>query len=297
MERAPLPAVDAYGVWTGREAIFLLGVHDRMQGQAYDPATGAWRTIAAAPIDWHSGAVAVWTGSEVVVWGGGDPGDASVAGGAAYDPVADTWRTIADAPIGLNHASGIWTGREVIVFGSLLDDRNRAATSVAVGAAYDPATDRWGVLSPSRLSPQATTAAWLGTRMVAWDYEARSQEYDPIRDEWSTPVEMPLSFDECYPASAVARGVLFAYFCGRAALYDADPGTWHRIQGGPLEENIGSGAGAVKLWRFAQLQSTGSAVFLLAEGVTVGETGEVCYGCSGSPTSFWAYRPPADRGA
>jgi hypothetical protein len=31
-------------------------------------------------------------------------------------------------PFGLNLASGVWTCREVVVFGSLLDGRNRAAT-------------------------------------------------------------------------------------------------------------------------------------------------------------------------
>jgi hypothetical protein len=34
------------------------------------------------------------------------------------------------------------------------------------------------------------------------------------------------------------------------------------------------------------------ALFLLAEGLTVDRQGTPCYGCEGSPHSFWAYRPP-----
>ena len=295
LEDASAPGANAEAVWTGKEAIFLFGAKGSLQGQAYNPATGTWRTIAVAPIGSRYGAVAVWTGSEVVVWGGGDPGDRTVSSGAAYDPIGDTWRRISTAPIGLNLASGMWTRREMLVFGSLLDDRNLADTKTSVGAAYNPATDAWRKLPPSQLSPQATSAVWVRDRMVAWDYEVHSQEYDLARNEWSAPVEMPLDFSECYPQSAVARNLVFAFFCGRAALYDTGSGTWEEVHGGPLDEEVDSEASgrAIKLWRFAELASANDTVFMLAKGVTVDETGEACYGCPGSPVSFWAYRPPA----
>ncbi|HET6713019.1 MAG TPA: hypothetical protein VFI59_04830 [Actinomycetota bacterium] len=41
----------------------------------------------------------------------------------------------------LNLAAGVWTGEEMIVFGSLLDGRNIASTQTAVGALYDPKFD------------------------------------------------------------------------------------------------------------------------------------------------------------
>jgi hypothetical protein len=91
----------------------------------------------------------------------------------------------------------------------------------------------------------------------------------------------------------VVGGGVFAFFCGHAALYDTDSGTWEEIHGGLLNEEIESEAydHALKLWRFAQLASNGDTVFLLAEGITLEESGEACYGCPGSPVSFWAYRP------
>lgn len=298
LKSAPVAGANAIGtetIWTGEEAIFLLAAPDRLEGLAYDPATDTWRTIATAPLSSRSEAVAVWTGSEVIVWGGGAPDDPMAASGAAYDPIEDEWRRIADAPIELNLVSGMWTGREMLVFGSLLDNRNIAETKTSVGAAYDPAADTWRELPPSDLSPQATSAVWVGSRMVAWDYEVHSQEYDPARNVWSDSVKMPLDFSECYPDSVVVTDLVFGFFCGHAALYDAGSGTWEEIHGGPLDEEVESEAygRAIKLWRFAQLASTGDTVFMLAEGITLEKTGEACYGCPDSPVSFWAYRPPA----
>jgi len=89
---------------------------------------------------------------------------------------------------------------------------------------------------------------------------------------------------------------LFAFFCGRAALDDAADGTWGEIHGGPLEAEVEEGSGrSYKLWRFASLVPAGNVVFLAMEGITTSDRGEVCYGCSGSPISYWAYRPPAGR--
>lgn len=166
---APLAATSADAIWTGEEAIFLHPVNGRLGGQAYHPRTGGWRAISIAPIAPRDGSVQVWTGSELIVWGGGKPGSSTVTKGVAYHPAGDAWRAIDRAPIGLNLASGMWTGRELLVFGSLLDGRNVADTRTSVGAAYDPLRDAWRKLSPSRLSPQATSAVWLKGRIVAWD--------------------------------------------------------------------------------------------------------------------------------
>ncbi|HEV8564121.1 MAG TPA: hypothetical protein VGR41_04355 [Actinomycetota bacterium] len=295
LPEAPVASSGADGTWTGEEAIFLrFRDGRRLDGAAYDPATDAWYRIGAAPIRAEYGTAEVWTGSELVVFGGGERHERSTANGAAYDPKTDAWRRIAEAPIGLNASSGMWTGREVLVFGSLLDNRNHAATTTSVGAAYDPDRDRWRELPPSALSPQATSAVWVGDRMVAWDYEVHSQEYDPTRDEWTSPVRMPLDFSECYPASVPVRDFVFAFFCGRIALYDSEPGMWSEIHGGLIDEEIWSKAYEryLKVWRFADLVSTGDVVFLSAQGLTLNAKGVACYGCAGAEESFWAYRPP-----
>jgi hypothetical protein len=289
---APAAAGAPHAVWTGSEAIFI--DEDTFDGVAFDSEARTWRTLPDAPIAPRFGAIYLWTGSEVIVWGGGYRGDPTIAEGAAYDPVADSWRRIADGPVGLNYANAVWTGREMLVFGSAQNDKGWAATDRAVGAAYDPSLDRWRELPSSDLSPQASSAAWTGEVMVAWDYEVHSQEYDPATDSWTPPQKMPLEFDECYPNSVPLQGRVFAFFCGRAALYQPATSEWSEIGGGPLDEELYSEAyeRRIKLWRFATLVPTGDVVFLMMEGLTLNQDGTACYGCSGSPHSFWVYNPP-----
>jgi hypothetical protein len=298
----PLPPLDAASssnaVWTGREAIFFENepegppaLGEGLIGHALDPATRTWRTLPEAPVEARTGSVYVWTGREVIVWGGGEHDSDEPVQGAAYDPGTDSWRRIADAPHGLNLASGVWTGREMIVFGSLLNGRNIPDTQTSVGAAYEPTSDTWRKLPPSELSPQATAAAWVGDRLVAYDYETRWQAYDPLSDTWTEPADMPFQFDECYPGAVAAGDLGFAFFCGRAALYDPSSGAWERIRGGPLDDEV-EGQDGLRLWRFAYLVPAGDGVFLPMEGITVtGQGATPCYGCPGSPHSFWAYRP------
>jgi hypothetical protein len=293
MPSAPVAAIARRSIWTGTEAIFVTAEEGRVGGLAYDPATRTWRTLADAPIA-GSPAVVVWTGSDVFVWGGGTPSDPALDG-AIYEPAADRWRSIAPSPIGLNLANAVWTGHEVIVFGSLLDNGNHAETRTSVGAAYDPTTDTWRTIAPSELSPQATSAVWIGDQMVAWDYLLRAQRYDPASDSWSERTRLPLQQSECYPDSAIVANEVFAFYCGEAALFDPASTRWTQIHGGMLDAAIWSDAyrRSISLWRFADLLSAGDVLFLSAEGITLSHTGSACYGCPHSPTSLWAYRPPA----
>lgn len=298
IRRAPVGMAGSSAVWTGDEAIFLRtsGEEGPIDGAAYDPLSNTWRRIARAPLQRAYGGVRVWTGNEVVVWGGGGRGEERAVRGAAYDPDSDAWRPIEPGPIGLNLVSGAWTGQELLVFGSLLSGANRAPTPTSVGAAYDPASDSWTELAPSALSPQATSAGWLGDRLVAWDYEVHSQEYDPEEDRWSAPMPMPLSFSECYPESTVVGVLMLAWFCGHAALYDEEAGGWDRIGGGPLARTVYSEAYRrdLKVWRFAELVPAGSAVVMPMLGLTLNRRGIACFGCQGSPVSHWVYVPPEE---
>src|SRR4051794_16967421 len=77
-----------------------------------EPAPEGWRRGAPGPLRHRDRAVEVWTGSELVVWGGDPDGDS----GAAYDPAADRWRAIAAAPIPARfQGTGAWTGRDMLV--------------------------------------------------------------------------------------------------------------------------------------------------------------------------------------
>src|SRR5690606_21750567 len=113
---------------------------------------------------------AVWTGSEMIVWGGiGDPvGFSALLGdGARYDPVTDTWSPMSSlgAPTPRVWHTAIWTGSHMIVWGGQDD-----SLATDDGAMYDPETDTWTTLesvgAPSRRELHA--AVWSGSEMIVW---------------------------------------------------------------------------------------------------------------------------------
>ncbi|MEA2461206.1 MAG: hypothetical protein QOH90_1383, partial [Actinomycetota bacterium] len=203
---SPLEARNAFiAEWTGSEMIIQgggeccnAGNADRFfaDGAAYDPETDSWRKIAPDPEGWRASAVSVWTGSQVLVWGGVNS-DGLSAGGSAYDPSIDTWSKIENAPLeGRVNAATVWTGKELIVWGgsSLRDDEN---PTFGDGAAYDPMKETWRSLAPSPLSPrQLASHVWTGTRAIFWGgtegeifegagYSEKSGAvYDPELDQW-----------------------------------------------------------------------------------------------------------------
>jgi len=113
-------------VWTGSEMIVWSGsfvdnngAHYLNTGARYDPTTDSWTTTsmtnAPAARSVHS---AVWTGSEMIVWGGYD-GSNELNTGGRYNPVMDSWTatSTANAPLARDHHTTVWTGSEMIVWG------------------------------------------------------------------------------------------------------------------------------------------------------------------------------------
>ncbi len=220
--------------WTGQELLIWGGWDGGFRdppyfsdGAAYDPVSGTWRMLPAAPIDART-AFSVWTGEEMIVWGSTDRADRRLDG-AAYDPITNAWRIIADGPIDITDGSAVWTGDEMIVFGAALDGNNHADTPTAIGAAYDPTSDTWRELPPSDLSPQAMTAEWLNGELIAWDYDQASAAYDPIDDAWRPLERVPLAFSECRPVSVATSRTVFGEFCGKTVAFSTDEEAWRRI--------------------------------------------------------------------
>jgi N-acetylneuraminic acid mutarotase len=132
--------------------------------------SGRWSTMPAAPIAPRGGAVVVWTGRELIIWGGssGAHGSQLHADGAAYDPSTNTWRKLPPSPLGaLSDASGVWTGKEMVVFGGYDDESLGAFRVTNDAAAYDPSTNTWRMLPAAPLSPRADAIAfWTGTSVM-----------------------------------------------------------------------------------------------------------------------------------
>src|SRR6202030_377319 len=90
-------------------------------GGRYSPATDTWKpTATAGAPSARSSHTAVWTGSEMIVWGGSDftPGG-FLDSGARYRPATDRWLPAAPAGAssGRNSHVAVWTGSEMIVWG------------------------------------------------------------------------------------------------------------------------------------------------------------------------------------
>ena len=140
------------------------GLHGLSDGASYDRATDTWTMLPASPLAPRSRPAAVWTGTEMLVWGGHVHPARPGAYGAAYDPSTRTWRTLAEAPITeRSNVAVVWSGAELIVWGGI----DPAGAYLGDGAAYDPTTDAWRALPESPLSPRDRAAAvWAGDSMV-----------------------------------------------------------------------------------------------------------------------------------
>jgi len=73
---------------------------------------------------------AIWTGEEMLVWGGGNP--FPLNDGGRYDPNGDAWRPIPPATPRAGHTA-VWTGTEMVVFGG-----RRTIQAIGGGNAYAP---------------------------------------------------------------------------------------------------------------------------------------------------------------
>jgi len=142
---------------------------------------GEATSIDVGPLTARSGHSVIWTGEEVIVWGGesGDVGPA-LADGAAFDPTANTWRHIAESPLSPRafHVAA-WSGDEMLIVG------------VPDGAAYDPATDSWRSIAdpPVRLvtpnNVESAGSVWTGQELIIWDISSQEvAAYAPDLDTW-----------------------------------------------------------------------------------------------------------------
>ena len=91
-------------------------------------------------------ATAVWTGSEMIVWGGYEFASTVLFNtGGRYNPTTDTWIAITNnnAPAARANHTAVWTGTEMIVWGG------NDATPIAfkTGGRYNPTTNTWTATS------------------------------------------------------------------------------------------------------------------------------------------------------
>jgi len=143
-----------------------------------DPSGGCFEdtwtptNLTGAP-DARVSHTAVWTGSEMIVWGGDDENSVEINTGGRYNASTDSWTATSttNAPEARVYHTAVWTGSEMIVWGGT-DFINFFNT----GGKYNPVTDRWTATSSTN-APEGRdfhTAVWTGSEMIVWGGGAAS---------------------------------------------------------------------------------------------------------------------------
>ncbi len=246
-EAPPFPLSSGQGAWTG-EALFVWGAvesavtdcaepsfcEEALLGRAlsYDPAADQWAEPAfemdrydfdraedvAQPFpSLREAPSLVWTGSEILLFGGSDDRGWPVGEGGAYDPETDSWRDLSNGwtdpatgrvtGIVVTEQATVWTGAEMILWGGVF--RGVDDAPINRGWRYRPQWDDWRIIGSGPdiddewnllpdldpLAPAARKnplAVWSGSELIVWGGEGASGEslrdggrYDPATNSWS----------------------------------------------------------------------------------------------------------------
>ena len=240
----------------------------RGEATAEPESEGPWQPLPESPLSPRVDPVAVWTGSEVLIWAGQDAKYRSLEDGAAYDPKQRTWRRMSRAPVGSQYrVGGVWTGSELLVWAG-----DGPGDSGGGGAAYDPQADAWTRLpqGPMPARPGASVI-WTGDEMIVWGgygdepgtNAADGAAYDPKTDTWRRLPAAPIEGRNGHAAvwtgaemiiwgGATGDGAGTRHFDDGAA-YDPATDEWRALTPGPLEGR----ADAIAAWTDAELLVVG----------------------------------------
>ncbi len=182
---APAGRIDPAAVWSGTEMLIwgggvgFFGGASFNDGARYNPTTNTWTAMSntGAPSA-RSEFCSVWTGTELLVWGGIDylPGGQIFNDGARYNPTNNSWTpmTSTGAPSARWNGGAVWTGTEMLI--------STGAFNAKGAARYNPATNVWVTGSDAPFVCQQGPVVWTGTKMFVSG--GGSLSYDVAKDAW-----------------------------------------------------------------------------------------------------------------
>lgn len=224
-----------------------------------------WQAVPASPLSPRTGALGLWSGSEVLLIGGSNaapcPPSAScvppdvppLADGAAFDPQTRTWRRIADSPVPFEWAQAVVIRATAYLWIPGSPGRPNAESAFL---AYRLRQDRWKELPlPAGDSDHFAGIVQAGDSVVAYagtDEQGEQPDliFNPATGSWGELPPDPLSpsFDRSMAWSGQEL-LLFDHelvpnpgsekpSLTRAAALDLESGSWRRL---PDSEILASG--------------------------------------------------------
>jgi hypothetical protein len=210
-------------------------------GALYDPRTDTWKVVAndgETPTP-RSLATAVWTGSDIIVWGGLDPVTMEpLADGAIYDPVADEWAPMSPGPQARSAPVGAAIGERIVFFGGQDDSGPLGGLD-----RYDPDMDDWEAGMSGSNPPAVADPAVAGGTVTLWTYGGRTEFNTGVSEStyYSMSSERWFAADPRAPGrwgsfSVFAGGVFFVWggrnlndFFDDGAAYDIAASDWESM--------------------------------------------------------------------
>jgi len=168
----PEARINATAVWAGDRVIIWGGI-----GAAGALNDGGELVFSSnAPVGWISTSLtgappgrsehsAVWTGQQMIIWGGNAGG--ALGDGALFNPASNTWTVVSstNAPVARYNHSALWSGLEMLILNG-----STGAGELASGSAYNPTTGLWRTLSNGGgpITRTQPGAVWTGTQVLVF---------------------------------------------------------------------------------------------------------------------------------
>ena len=198
-DHAAVWADDRMLVWGGMTQVFDgkgMSLRWLADGAAYDPESDEWADIPDAPFGSQPSPAAVWTGTEMVIFGTQESDKVTTLPAVAFNPDTESWRLLPDlsvpaGPFDADALAAVWTGEAVVLSG--------AAIGVDIVAIYRPGIDEWETLSVPLGYRSGHTVVWTGTEVIVWGGSERDSDHavgyavDAETSLWRTLPEPPVT--------------------------------------------------------------------------------------------------------
>ena len=237
--------------WSGQMALFWSGnsLDGPAQGGMFDPTRDSWQRLTKGPTPGPcEGYASVWSGKELLVFGGycGD-GFASPPV-VAIDPSSAIWRIprALDSLFGYLPNGGVWAGHRAFLMGqlSLCPSRGSSCQDYRpMFVSYNPVTNALseiglkGAPVPASQLSKLSPVAWYKGRVVfatVGTPAAGLVFYDPASAKWKTGIPAPCSIAAIADAQTAWIGDRFVIPCGASQLqiYNPAADSWQVLAAG-----------------------------------------------------------------